>query len=170
LWDSSRPARAGAGARVERSRGGRVPQALVEAAQAAGRTNDTYLAAQYRRLAAQRDKKKAVVAVGHTIVVIAYHLLAGDRDYQELGAGWFDEHDRAAVQRRLVRRLEALGWGRPVAASRRLIATPHPRRAEILFRPDQLIPHGAVRLRHSGMQQRRGRDHQHVSRVGPWPA
>jgi transposase len=85
-------------------------QALVEAAQAAGRTRDTYLAAQYRRLATRRGKKKAVVAVGHTILVVAYHLLARDRDYQELGAGWFDQHDRAAVKRRLVRRLEALGW------------------------------------------------------------
>jgi transposase len=85
-------------------------QALVEAAQAAGRTKDTYLAAQYRRLAARRGKKKAVVAVGHTILVIAYHLLVRGRDYQDLGAGYFDHHDRTAVQRRLVRRLEALGY------------------------------------------------------------
>jgi transposase len=44
--------------------------ALVEAAQAAGRTKDTDLAAQYRRLAARRGKKKAAVAVGHTILVM----------------------------------------------------------------------------------------------------
>ena len=48
---------------------------LIEAAQAAARTKDSYLAAQYRRLAARRGKKKAAVAVGHTILVIAYHLL-----------------------------------------------------------------------------------------------
>jgi transposase len=46
----------------------------VEAAQAAGRTKDTYLAARLRRLSARRGKKKAVVAVGHTLLVIAYHL------------------------------------------------------------------------------------------------
>jgi transposase len=85
-------------------------QALVEAAQAAGRTKDTYLAAQYRRLQTRRGKKKAVIAVGHTMLVIAYHLLVRGRDYQDLGAAYFDHHDRAAVQRRLVRRLEALGY------------------------------------------------------------
>ena len=85
-------------------------QALVEAAQAAGRTKGTYLAAQYRRLATRRGKNKAVVAVGHTILVIAYHLLLRERDYQDLGEASFDQHERAAVQRRLVRRLEALGY------------------------------------------------------------
>jgi transposase len=85
-------------------------QALVEAAQAAGRTKDTYLAAQHRRLATRRGKKKAVVAVGHTILVVAYHLLIRERDYEDLGEAYFDQHERAAVQRRLVRRLEALGY------------------------------------------------------------
>jgi transposase len=81
----------------------------VEAAQAAGRTKGTYLAAQYRRLATRRGKNKAVVAVGHTILVIAYHLLIRERDDEDLGEAHFDQHERAAVQRRLVRRLEALG-------------------------------------------------------------
>ena len=48
--------------------------ALVEAAHAAGRTRNTYLSAQYRRLASRRGKKRAAVAVGHTILVITYHL------------------------------------------------------------------------------------------------
>ncbi len=82
---------------------------LVEAGQAAGRTKDTYLAAQYHRLAARRGKKRAAVAVGHTILVISYHLLKRGTRYQELGGGYFDERDRQAVERRLVRRLEALG-------------------------------------------------------------
>jgi transposase len=82
---------------------------LVEAGQAAGRTKDTYLAAQYRRLGARRGKKRAAAAVGHTILVIVYHLLKRRTTYQELGGGYFDERDRRAVERRLVRRLEALG-------------------------------------------------------------
>ena len=82
---------------------------LVEAGQAAGRTKNTYLAAQYHRLAARRGKKRAAVAVGHTILVISYYLLKRGTDYEELGAGYFDERDRQAVERRLVRRLEALG-------------------------------------------------------------
>lgn len=83
---------------------------LVEAAQAAGRTKGTYLGAQYRRLAARRGKKRAAVAVGHSILVIIYHLLTEERAYQDLGAQFFDERDRQRVERRLVRRLEALGY------------------------------------------------------------
>jgi hypothetical protein len=86
-------------------------QALVEAAQAAGRTKDTYLAVQYQRLATRRGKKKGVVAVGPSILVNVYYLLARGGDYQDLGCAYFDERNRAAVQRRLVRRLEALGYG-----------------------------------------------------------
>jgi transposase len=84
--------------------------ALIEAAQAAARTRNTYLMAQYRRLAARRGRKKALVAVGHSILVIAYYLLTRQTNYQELGGQYFDERDRQAVERRLVRRLEALGY------------------------------------------------------------
>jgi transposase len=84
--------------------------ALVGAAQAASRTRDSYLAAQYRRLAARRGRKRAAVAVGHTILVTAYHLLQGDAPYRDLGGRYFDERDRHAVERRCVRRLEALGF------------------------------------------------------------
>ena len=83
--------------------------ALVEAAQAAAHTKDTYLAAQYRRLAARRGAKRAVVAVAHTILTIIYHLLRDQTTYRELGGQYFDERDRQATERRLVRRLEALG-------------------------------------------------------------
>ena len=85
-------------------------QALVEAAQAAGRTRGTYLSTQYHRLAARRGKKKAVIAVGHTILVIAYHLLARGQVYEELGPDFFERRDRATIERRSVRRLEALGY------------------------------------------------------------
>lgn len=83
--------------------------ALVEAAQAAGHTRRSYLAAQYQRLAARRGKKRATVAVGHSILVIAYHLLRQPAEYRDLSAHYFDARDQQAVQRRLVRRLEQLG-------------------------------------------------------------
>jgi transposase len=83
---------------------------LVEAAHAAGHTKQTDLGAQFRRLAARRGKKRAAVAVGHAILVIAYHLLTEGTVYQDLGAQYFDERARQAVERRLVRRLEALGY------------------------------------------------------------
>ncbi len=84
--------------------------ALTEAAQAVARTRGTYLAAQYRRLAARRGKHKAAVAVAHTILVIAYHLLAKGVGYADLGGNYFDERDRQLVERRLVRRPEMLGY------------------------------------------------------------
>jgi transposase len=84
--------------------------ALVEAAQAAARTKDTYLAAQYRRLAARRGAKRAAVAVAHTLLVMVYALLTQEVTYHEVGSQYFDDRDRQAVQRRLVRRLEALGY------------------------------------------------------------
>jgi transposase len=84
--------------------------ALVEAAHAAGRTRNTYLSAQYRRLASRRGKKKAAVAVGHTVLVISYCLLERSCSYEELGSDYFDKRDRQAVERRLVRRLEGLGY------------------------------------------------------------
>jgi len=83
---------------------------LIEAARAAGRSKHTYLSAQYHRLAARRGTKRAAVAVGHTILVIAYHLLNGEDVYRDLGATYFDERDRHAVERRLVARLEGLGY------------------------------------------------------------
>ncbi len=83
--------------------------ALIEAAHAAARSQGTYLAAQYRRLAARRGAKRAAVAVGHSILVSVYHLLRDGEPYHDLGGHYFDERDRHAVERRLVRRLEALG-------------------------------------------------------------
>jgi transposase len=84
--------------------------ALVESAHGASRSKGTYLAAQYQRLAARRGKKKAIVAVGHTILAISYHLLKNRTTYAELGDAYFDERDKEVLQRRLVRRLEELGY------------------------------------------------------------
>jgi transposase len=84
--------------------------ALVEAGQAAGRTKHSYLGAQFRRLVARRGKKRAALAVGHSILVIAYHLLTRQTTYEELGVHYFDERNRAAVEHRLVRRLQGLGY------------------------------------------------------------
>ncbi len=84
--------------------------ALVEAGQAAARTKETSLAAQYRRLAARRGAKRAAVAVAHSLLVMVYALLTQPTGYHELGGHYFDERDRQAVERRLVHRLEALGY------------------------------------------------------------
>jgi hypothetical protein len=83
---------------------------LVQAAHAAAHSKGTYLAAQYARLAARRGKSRVAVAVGHTILVIAYHLLRRGTEYQDLGSHHFDHRERHAVERRLGGRLEGLGY------------------------------------------------------------
>jgi transposase len=84
--------------------------ALNQAAHAAARTKNTYLSAQYRRLAARRGKKKAIVALEHTILVIAYHLIKRHEPYCELGGDYFDKRRPEATAKRLVKRLEQLGY------------------------------------------------------------
>jgi len=83
---------------------------LVEAAHGAAHTKNKYLSSQYHRIGAQRGRKKAQVAVGHSILVIAYHLLTRKQPYSDLGANYFDERDRQAVTKRCVNRLQKLGF------------------------------------------------------------
>jgi transposase len=85
-------------------------QALIEAAHGAARMKGSYLQAQYRRLAARRGRKRAIVAVAHSLVVSLYHMLTRKETYQDLGPTYLDERDRARVERRAVRRLEGLGY------------------------------------------------------------
>ena len=83
---------------------------LVQAAWAATHTKNTYLNAQFWRLARRVGKKRAAVAVAHSIIVSVWHILANDVDYHDLGGDYFDQrYDTAHETRRLVRRLEALG-------------------------------------------------------------
>ncbi|MGH8475964.1 MAG: IS110 family transposase [Methylococcales bacterium] len=93
--------------------------ALIEAAHGAARTKNKYLKAHYHRVAAHRGKKKALVAVGHSILIISYHLLTRRQEYSDLGANYFDERDQSSVRLRCVKRLEKLGFKvdlQPVAA------------------------------------------------------
>jgi transposase len=82
---------------------------LVQAAWAASHAKDTYLRSQFFRLAARRGKKRALVAVAHTILVIAWHVLKSRSSYHELGGDFFEKRQTEALQRSLVRRLERLG-------------------------------------------------------------
>ena len=82
---------------------------LVQSAHGLARTK-TYLAAQYRRLSARRGKKRAAVAVAHSILVIAYHLISRHEPYRDFGADYFDQQRPESVKKRLVKRLEKLGY------------------------------------------------------------
>jgi transposase len=84
--------------------------ALNHAANAASHTKNTYLSAQYHRLASRRGKKKAIVALEHSILIIAYHIIQRKEPYHELGADYFDNRRPQATAKRLLKRLERLGF------------------------------------------------------------
>jgi transposase len=83
---------------------------LVQAAHAAARTRGTYLNAQYRRLAARRGKKRAILAVAHSMLVMAYYMIQRREPYHDAGADFFDRLQPEDTARRLVKRLETLGY------------------------------------------------------------
>ena len=92
---------------------------LTQLAHAAVRTKDTYLSALYQRLAVRRGKKRAIIAVAHSIMRSVFHMLSRNEVYRELGANYFDERRRQFTVDRLTRGIEHLGYHvhlEPVAA------------------------------------------------------
>ncbi len=83
--------------------------ALLEAALAAIRQKDCALGARYRRILRHRGHKQAIVAVAHSILEIAYYVLARATTYRELGAQYLDRRDAERATRRYVQLLERLG-------------------------------------------------------------
>jgi transposase len=83
---------------------------LVEASWAASRTKNTYLKARYQRLAARRGKKRALVAIGHKILIMLYHIIKEQGTYWELGSDYFERLNEQAIIKRLTARIEILGY------------------------------------------------------------
>ena len=81
---------------------------LTEAARSLARSQ-TYLGAQYRRIAHRRGGKRAAIAVAHSILIISYYLIRDDTTYHDLGPNYFDERDKEKVIRRCAQRIEHLG-------------------------------------------------------------
>lgn len=97
-------------------RSGRAPKGnrwlrtgLVQAAWAASHTKNTYVAAQYRRLARRRGRKRALIALGHTLLGIVYHVLKRGTTYADLGPAYLDRLEPERLTRQLIKRLESLG-------------------------------------------------------------
>jgi transposase len=86
-----------------------LKRTLVQAAWAASHTKKSYLASPYRRLIGRRGKKRALIAVGHSILVIFYYLLKDGSQYTDLGADFFDRLEPKRLTRYYVKRLERLG-------------------------------------------------------------
>jgi transposase len=87
-----------------------LKRALAESALAASKKKDSYLKDRFRRLAARRGKKRAILAVAHTLLVIAYHIIKEQSTYLELGAVYFDRLNEQHLITRLKSRMEALGY------------------------------------------------------------
>ena len=85
-------------------------RALCQAAWAASRTKNTYLAAQYHHLIVRKGKKRTIVAVAHTMLVMAYYMAQRQCSYQELGGDYFDRRNADTMQHRLVKKLKNLGY------------------------------------------------------------
>jgi transposase len=92
--------------------------ALVEAAWAASRCKTGYLPAQYRRLAGRRGRKRALVAVAHSLVISIYHMLAHDAPFHDLGSAYFEQRDRHRTEQRALATLRTRGYD--------VTLTPHP--------------------------------------------
>jgi hypothetical protein len=97
-------------------RSGKIPRGnkrlravLTECAWAAAHTKGSYFRSQYRRLVARRGQKRALVALGHTILTIVYHVIQDKLTYQELGEDFFDRLNAHRLSTYYVRRLQALG-------------------------------------------------------------
>lgn len=86
-----------------------VRRLLLQAAHVVARQKSGYLAAQSHRIAARRGKKRAGMAVAHSILVIIYHLLQDGVPYEEHGDTFLEERDRQLLEKRLVLQLERLG-------------------------------------------------------------
>jgi transposase len=86
-------------------------RALIEAARAGAHSKGTYYAAQYARIARRRGPNKAAVAVAHSMVIAAWHILTTGEPYHDLGGDWFNKRsDPQRETRRLLDRLQALGY------------------------------------------------------------
>jgi transposase len=94
---------------------------LTQVAWAKSPTKNNYLSAQYHRLARRMGRKKAIVALAHSVLVIIYHVLRTKKPYADLGADYFDTLDTTRVQQHHIHRLEQLGFT--------VTVTPNPKEA-----------------------------------------
>jgi transposase len=83
---------------------------LIEFAWVASRTRGTYLRSKYHSLVGRRGKKRALVALGHKILIMCYHILKYKRPYKELGVDYLDQRRKDKIARSYIKRLNHLGY------------------------------------------------------------
>lgn len=84
-------------------------RALAESAWAASCSKGSYFITQFRRISARRGKSRALMAVGHSLLIVFYHVLKDHKEYQDLGADYFDRQAPERLRRYFTHRLESLG-------------------------------------------------------------
>jgi len=87
-----------------------LKETLVQCANSASRAKDSYLSAQHKRIAGRRGRKRANVALAHTILIICYFMIKDGTSYKELGGDYFDKRNKTYAIHRSIKRLEALGF------------------------------------------------------------
>jgi transposase len=97
---------------------------LTQAAHAVARTKGNYLATRYRQLAARKGKKRATIAVAHSMLVSIYHMIDRGEAYQDLGPDYLDRLREKTLTKRMVSRLEGLGYGVALKAGPGTVASP----------------------------------------------
>ena len=83
---------------------------MTESAWAGSKKKDTYLKAKYHSLVGRRGKKKALIAVGHKILIMAYYILKDKVEYKELGIDYLDNRKKDKIIRSYTKRLRNLGY------------------------------------------------------------
>lgn len=83
---------------------------LVQCANAAVRVKTSFFSAQYQRLSVRRGKKRAIVAVAHSILITIYHMLKDGQLFQDLGANYYNQFNKERKVNALLSKLRQLGW------------------------------------------------------------
>lgn len=83
---------------------------LVECAQSAVRRKDTFFYTQYQRIAMRRGKKRAILAVAHSILIAIYYMIKEDKEYEELGADFYNKFNKEKKANAYMKKLKELGY------------------------------------------------------------
>lgn len=94
-----------------------MKKTLIQCGRSAANSKNTYLNSLYRRIAARRGSKRAIVAVGHAILNVCYHMIKNGVHYHELGANYFEVRNREDIVKRSIKRIEAMGFRVQVEAT-----------------------------------------------------
>ena len=89
---------------------------LVQCAQSAVKRKNTFYRAQYERLAMKRGKKRAILAVAHSMLISIYYIIKGDKEYEELGANYYNQFNVEKKANAYMKKLMDLGYNVQITA------------------------------------------------------